>query len=232
MPGNPQVENGYIRIATELWEALIQYRIPGEQRQVLDFIIRQTYGWQRKEAPISLDEFCQYTGIVKPNVCRSIRWLIDKNMIIKNDNYDIPTYCINKKYKSWKSLSKKITLSKMITKVIKNDNPHLLYKNNKDNTPISPKKKKRKTSLPDTFCLTDELREYALNRNILPAKINDLFEAFQDYHIGKNTLMADWNRAWYTWVRNAPAFSSWAVGENNNAYRELRDRLKKSGKLV
>ena len=44
---NPQKENGYIMIANEIMEALAKYRIPGEQRQCLDVILRKTYGYDR-----------------------------------------------------------------------------------------------------------------------------------------------------------------------------------------
>lgn len=45
---NPQCENGFTKIANELMEALAKIRIPGEARQVLDVIFRQTYGWNKK----------------------------------------------------------------------------------------------------------------------------------------------------------------------------------------
>jgi hypothetical protein len=90
-------------------------------------------------------------------------------------------------------------------------------KDNKDNIPpISPKKKKQKTQLTDKFPLTDKLRKYALSKNILSGKIDELFEAFKDHHIGHQTLMGDWNRGWYTWIRNAPQFSAWACGSEQN----------------
>jgi len=45
---SPQTENGYIKIANELWDALTGIRIPGEVRQVLDYIFRKTYGYNKK----------------------------------------------------------------------------------------------------------------------------------------------------------------------------------------
>ena len=115
---SPQIENGYTRIADEIMSALIAYRIPGEQMQCLLFLLRKTYGYNKKWDMISNSQFVEATGIKKPNVCRAIRGLIDKNMVIKKDNNYIPTYQFNKNYKSWKPLSKKITAKSVIKKDI------------------------------------------------------------------------------------------------------------------
>lgn len=128
-----QLENGYTKIANELMDALISFRISGQQRQCLDFIIRKTYGWNKKEDNISLSQFVVATGLKKQNVVRSLKQLQNLNLIvIKNDNKVAKIYRINKRYTTWKSLSKTITLknklkslSKTITSVIKTDNPAL-----------------------------------------------------------------------------------------------------------
>jgi phage replication O-like protein O len=113
MPG-PQLEEGHIRIANELWEALCRIRIPGEARQVLDAIIRQTYGWGKKQDTISLLQLSQATGLPKPKIIRARKKLQDMNMIsVAQKGNDIaPTYSINKYYNKWKSLPKKGTLPK------------------------------------------------------------------------------------------------------------------------
>lgn len=113
---NPQCENGFTRISNELLEALARIRIPGEARQVLDVILRKTYGFGKKEDAISLSQFCGATGILKPNVCASLNHLKKMNLIIQKDNAVANVYSINKDYTSWRPLSKKITgLSKKIT---------------------------------------------------------------------------------------------------------------------
>ena len=95
---NPQKENGYTAIANEIMEALAHYRIPGEQRQVLDVIIRKTYGFNKKADMISNSQFVRATGLKKQTVHRAIKGLILKNVIKKDDRY-IPTYQFNKNYK-------------------------------------------------------------------------------------------------------------------------------------
>jgi len=98
---SPQVENGHTQIANELLEALARIRIPGEARQVLDVIIRKTYGFHKKEDWISLKTFCNSTMLSKPAVCRAINNLRLKN-IIKTYKLGVYTiFSINKNYITW-----------------------------------------------------------------------------------------------------------------------------------
>ncbi len=83
---NPQKENGYIAIATELYEAMISFRIPGECEQVLKVIFRKTYGYNKKEDSISNSQFCLLTKLPKGNVSRSLSKLITNKVVIRSDN--------------------------------------------------------------------------------------------------------------------------------------------------
>lgn len=153
---SPQKENGYTAIANELMDALCRTRIPGEVRQVLDFIIRKTYGYNKAADRIPLSQFVTGTGLQKPNISRSLRTLIDMNIItvintdniINTDNRKIKSYGINKDYESWRpSLSKLITLSKPTTSVIKTDNKSLsILSTSKDNTKDNTKTRKEDLS--------------------------------------------------------------------------------------
>ena len=82
---SPQIENGYTPIANEIMDALARTRIPGEVRQVLDYIFRKTYGWNKKEDVIPMSQFVKSTGLKKPNICRALSKLITM-CIIKKDN--------------------------------------------------------------------------------------------------------------------------------------------------
>lgn len=109
---NPQTEDGYTRIANELLEALSGIRISGEARQILDVILRKTYGFGKKEDKISISQFCTMTKMGDVPVCRGIKKLIDMALITKKDNEIANIYSINKDFSSWKPLPKKITIIK------------------------------------------------------------------------------------------------------------------------
>ena len=110
-----QLENGYTKIANEILDALCRFRIPGEQRQCLDVIFRKTYGFNKKLDEISNSQFCTATGLNKANVCRAIKQLVVKKVVVKSDNKRTATYCFNKNFEQWKQLSK-------VTTVVKTDN--------------------------------------------------------------------------------------------------------------
>lgn len=141
---SPQKENGYVAIASELYDAMALFRISGECEQVLKVVIRKTYGYNKKEDAIANSQFVKATGLSKGNVSRALSKLITNRLVIKTDNNKRTgnIYKFNKDYSEWipfviksdnkkkpkKLLSKKKPLlSKLITPVIKSDN-YLLSK--------------------------------------------------------------------------------------------------------
>ncbi len=98
---NPQVENGFSKIANEFFDALIRNRIPGEQRQCFDLIIRQTWGWNKISDNISLSVFQQKTLISRKSINDALKALKEKNMIEINKEGYTNNYKINKNFDSW-----------------------------------------------------------------------------------------------------------------------------------
>lgn len=131
---SPQLENGYIKIANDIYDAFCRTRISGEERQILDCILRKTYGWNKCEDAISISQFADMTGIQKPHIIRAIKGLLAKNIIsianigngiAKNGNDKTKVYKFIKDYAAWRPLPKKATLPKMAIGVAKNGNPSL-----------------------------------------------------------------------------------------------------------
>lgn len=105
---SPQLEDGYIRISNELWDALCRTRIPGEERQILDVIFRKTYGFNKKTDAIPLSQFEAATGLKRSTVCRAINSLEEKRLIsLKRETGRVTIYGINKLYSQWGLVSKK-----------------------------------------------------------------------------------------------------------------------------
>lgn len=122
---NPQKENGYTAISNEIMEQLAKHSIPGEARQVLDTVLRQTYGWQkRKNARLSLTFLQRATSLKRPNVVRALTYLKTAKLIkrIENDTTYGTSYSFNKDYEEWSIVSKRILVSKTIISGIENDN--------------------------------------------------------------------------------------------------------------
>lgn len=105
---NPQKEHGYTPISNEIMEAIARIRIPGEARQVLDVIIRKTYGWRKPADKISLSQYALATGLRRQNVLRAVSKLSTLNLIvIKKDSTKGNLYRLNKDFDTWRPLSKK-----------------------------------------------------------------------------------------------------------------------------
>lgn len=94
---SPQTDNGFIKIANELFEAFYRCKLLEYERVVILAIWRKTYGFNKKEDVISLSQLEKQTGIPKSHVCRTIGQLRDKKIItLKGEKLGI-----NKKYYEW-----------------------------------------------------------------------------------------------------------------------------------
>jgi len=143
---NPQKENGHVRIANDVLDALIRTRINGEARQVLDFIIRKTWGFGKKSDAISISQFAIATGLKRQSVSRALRALIQMNLIGKKyaetgsekAALSPSEWLFNKDYDTWKPAAKKLHEAKTLQNCSENASKpaaktlHTIY-NTKDN---------------------------------------------------------------------------------------------------
>ena len=142
---NPQIEDGYTKIANEIMDALISKRLSGQEYQVVMFVIRKTYGFNKKYDYISMGQISKATGINRPLVARLLKKLINKkiigvtqkdNTVTQKDNSYINCLYFSKDYERWKVLHKKIT-------VTQKDNTPVTQKDNKSVTQNDTHKRKK-----------------------------------------------------------------------------------------
>ncbi|MBW5800656.1 replication protein [Halomonas elongata] len=93
------MEDGFVRIATELHQALARSRMTGNERAVVDAVIRFTYGYQRKEARIMGETFSQWTGLDRSD-CNSIVSELVRRRILLRAGSRSPIR-LNKDYSQW-----------------------------------------------------------------------------------------------------------------------------------
>jgi len=108
-------ENGFTQVPNEILEALARIRLSPYETRVVLFIIRKTYGWHKEIDWISLSQIVEGTGIAKPNVCRTIKSLKRKNIIIRPDSKHAG---LQKDYTKW--VDKKLSIP--IMSIISRDN--------------------------------------------------------------------------------------------------------------
>lgn len=109
---SPQVENGHIRIANELGEALAKVNLSPYESRVLWVIIRHTYGWTKKFDRISYSQFEDATGLKRRHLSRALNNLLQRNIISRRGNGYKIYYGLQKNYESWRapSLPVKVTI--------------------------------------------------------------------------------------------------------------------------
>lgn len=95
---SPQKENGFTQISNEILEAFARTPSLGSEAfQVLMLVLRYTYGFQRKDAEMSISFIAKGTGMKKRNVSRTIERLVSKRMIVRDKSLMI----FNKNHEEW-----------------------------------------------------------------------------------------------------------------------------------
>lgn len=95
---NPQTENGFTKIANEVFEELVKTALLGSEFQICFFVIRKTYGFNKKEDIISLTQFEKGTNLSRPTVVKSLKNLVSRNILKRSESL---IYKFNKDYESW-----------------------------------------------------------------------------------------------------------------------------------
>jgi phage replication O-like protein O len=101
---NPQLENGYTRIANEILEEVTKLPLNGTQFRIVIAIWRYTYGFQRKEHEISLAFLSSAAGLNERQTRRELNRLIDMNIIkvVKEATFTSSrVLAFNKYYNEW-----------------------------------------------------------------------------------------------------------------------------------
>jgi hypothetical protein len=94
---NPQKERGYVGIANEIWDEIIRRDFTKRQKDILQFILRISYGCGRKIAHVPFLKDFSLCGIGQTNIkneliyldqCEVIYWDREENNFGFNKNYN------------------------------------------------------------------------------------------------------------------------------------------------
>ena len=99
-----QLENGYTRIANEILEQIAKTKLNGTQFRILVSILRNTYGFGRRDAKFSLSFLAENTDINKRQVQRELNALIEAKVIsvIEEATFSSPAVLsFNKYFDQW-----------------------------------------------------------------------------------------------------------------------------------
>ena len=97
---NVQIENGFTKIANELFDVILISNLSLRELKILFCVIRFTYGFNRKEANLSARFIGKATGIKANHVFTSVRDLIEKKILLSKNSKSgiIRKYQVNKDY--------------------------------------------------------------------------------------------------------------------------------------
>lgn len=112
---NPQTENGFMRLATEIVEIMSQIHLSGNEHQLIYAVWRKTYCWNKKSDWIALTQLEQETKLSRVAVCRAQKSLVSKKILVKEKG----KLSFNKHYNQW-VVSKTTLVSKTAIGSVKN----------------------------------------------------------------------------------------------------------------
>lgn len=114
---SPQPENGYTRVANELYEQLMSRGFTKRQRVIIDLIVRLSYGCGKKTAHIPMLKFFAIVGVTKTNIAAELKSMIDKRVI--GCDGDTNEYWLNKNYDEWCVPSQSGNVALMFTELLR-----------------------------------------------------------------------------------------------------------------
>lgn len=98
---SPQLEDGHIRIANELFDVIWRMPFSHRQHKVIFAIIRKTYGYGKKEDDMSASQIGAYCGMRRTHVTSALNQLAEMNVITKKPGVYGSVVGINKDYSQW-----------------------------------------------------------------------------------------------------------------------------------
>lgn len=120
--GNPQLKDGFSRIANEILEAIARTPLSDSESRCVHYLWRQTYGWinshgeSKKLDNLSYSQWEKGTALSRRNVIRTLNKLTARNIILKNvikpkGRSALILWGFQKRYYKWNGIVSPETLS-------------------------------------------------------------------------------------------------------------------------
>lgn len=221
-----QKENGYTAIANDLLEALYRFGLTRNEYKVMFCVIRHTYGYNKKEHPMSLTFIANDTGLVKERVCEALNGLKVKNLLSVTPAKGVQPQILSvqKDTDKWFRVTENVTVTNSVTvteNVIKGygkRNPkgygkrnqgktNIKYKEGKTDsgavephTPPTPKPVRHKHGEYKHVLLTDAQYNKLLS-DYGYEKLDAYIRKVDEYCQQHGKTYADWNLTIRNWMR-------------------------------
>jgi len=83
------LEDNFTQVPNEILETLARTHLSPNEWKIVILVIRKTYGWHKPDDWIALSQIEKHTGITRSNVCRYIKSLVRRKILVKLDNWNI-----------------------------------------------------------------------------------------------------------------------------------------------
>lgn len=99
----PQLEDGYVRVANELFDAVLAFPFSLKQQRVVLAVIRKTYGYGKKTDDMSASQIGTLCGMSRNHVTETLNELASMGVITKRQGEYGSIVGINKRHREWAS---------------------------------------------------------------------------------------------------------------------------------
>ncbi|AIQ29326.1 hypothetical protein P40081_15070 [Paenibacillus sp. FSL P4-0081] len=96
---NPQPEDGYVKLANEIWNEIIRRDFSKRQKDIILFIWRLSYGCRKKTAIIPMLKDFEMCGVGYQNIRKELEHLSSSKVITWTKNTNV--FSVNKDYEQW-----------------------------------------------------------------------------------------------------------------------------------
>jgi phage replication O-like protein O len=162
--GNPQVEDGYTKIANELLDAIIKFDLGKRHYKIVFFVLRKTYGWNKKADVMSLSQIVTGTGLQRGHVCDCVNELSSMKVLLKREHRNGQLLELNKKYKEWVVLPKREHVTETVTDCYRNSNKSVTETVTTKDNKKTIQKKGVEIPLPENFGISDRVLKWAARK--------------------------------------------------------------------
>lgn len=210
-----QIEDGYTKIANELLEAISKVNLSSYELRIIMAIMRKTYGYSKKQDYISLSQLEDITGIKSCHVCRTLKKLKEKNMLVGNGH----CHGIQKDYELWTITQTGNTYlgNTQTGKKVTHSGNEITQTGNKKLPKQVDTKEKKETITKDNIYIVEYLNKKAnTNYKSNNAKTKELINArmsegftVSDFEKVIDNKIADWkNTEWEKFIRPLTLFGT------------------------
>lgn len=101
---SPQLEHGYVRIANELFERIIQADLGRNEVRLMLLLVRLSYGMQQRSAALTGSLISEHLGINEGNARKCLVSLMSMRLVFCDHKPSGPkpgVYRVNKNWEQW-----------------------------------------------------------------------------------------------------------------------------------